>query len=105
VSRRRWLRWLVIAAVIVQLALPLAALAGPRPSRFGWQMFTAMAPIPVVWTEFADGDLSAVDLDTLLIHPRSEADLRPALVAALCTDDDVRAVLVETIEGRSRTSC
>jgi hypothetical protein len=98
------LRGIVLIAIVIQLAIPAVALTGPRPSRFGWQMFTAMAPAPAVWTEAADGSLTSVDLDTLLVHRRPETDLTPALVSALC-QDDVVAVVVEGIERRSRNPC
>ena len=103
---RTILRWLVIAFLIVQVAVPLAALAGPRPGRFGWQMFTTYAPIPRVWTETIDGSLSEVDLEALLVNPRPETDLTPALAAALCDDEGVRAVLIERLaRDPGRVSC
>jgi hypothetical protein len=99
------LRWIVLAAIVAQLAIPALALTGPRPTRFGWQMFTTMAPAPSVWTEEADGSLRPVDLDALLVHGRPETDLTPALVATLCEGTGVRAVVVEGLDGRSRNPC
>lgn len=100
------LRWLVIAFVIVQVAVPVAALAGPRPGRFGWQMFTTYAPVPRVWIETSDGSLSDVDLEALLVHPRPETDLTPALAAVLCQDDGVQAVLIERLgDDLARVPC
>lgn len=93
------LRWLVVAFVIVQVAVPIVALAGPRPGRFGWQMFTTYAPVPRVWIETTNGSLSEVYLEALLVHPRPETDLTPALAAALCDDEGVQAVLIERLAG------
>ena len=97
-------RWAVIIAIVVMVALPATALFEPRPARFGWQMFTAMAPVPAAWTEHGDGSQTPIDVGALLVHPRPEADLAPALAAALC-EPGVRAVVVETLEGRRRIAC
>jgi hypothetical protein len=99
------IRWIVILAIVLQLAVPVAALFGPRPSPFGWQMFTAMAPLARVWTEAGDGSLAPVRVEDLLVHPRPEADLGPALVHALCGEADVRAVVIEEGGERTRTPC
>lgn len=98
---RRLVMAFVIAFVVVQLAMPAMALLGDRPTRFGWQMFTAYAPPPEVSVMSTDGELRPVDLDELLALPRPEADLISAIVTALCDDPDTGAVLVER-DGETR---
>lgn len=102
---RQLVRWGVVIAVILMVAVPTVALFEPRPARFGWQMFTAMAPDAVAWTEDADGSLEPVDLDALLVHARPEADLTDAIAAKLCAGGDVRAVVIETFRERRRIEC
>ena len=104
-SARMMRRWLVVVSVIAMVAVPTAAMFEPRPARFGWQMFTAMAPVPAAWVETTDGNERPVDVGALLVHPRPEADLAPALAELLCRQAEVRAVVVEGLRSRSRISC
>lgn len=99
------LRWLVVAFLALQLTLPVLALAGPRPTGFGWQMFTAYAPPPAVSVELADGSVVGVDLSQLLAHPRPEAELGGPIVAALCGRDGVVAVILTELDVPRRVPC
>lgn len=102
---RTVLRWLVAGFLALQLTLPILALAGPRPTGFGWQMFTAYAPPPTVSVELADGSVVEVELLELLAHPRPEADLDTAIVAALCGRDGVVAVTLTELDAPRRVPC
>lgn len=104
-TRRAILRWLIVAFLAVQIALPILALAGPRPTGFGWQMFTAFAPPPAVSIELGDGSVLPIELAELLAHPRPEADLDTPIVTALCEREDVVAVIVIAIDGHRRVAC
>lgn len=104
-TRRAILRWLIVAFLVVQLALPILALGGPRPTGFGWQMFTAYAPAPIVTVEMTDGSARSIELGELLAHPRPEADLVTAIVAELCGRDGVVAVTVQETDEHHRVSC
>lgn len=104
-TRRTLLRWLIVAFLALQLTLPILALAGTRPTGFGWQMFTAYAPPPSVSVELADGSVEPVELAQLIAHPRPEADLDAAIVAALCDRDGVLAVTVTKRDEPRRTPC
>lgn len=95
-SRGSLRRWLVVAFLVVQLVVPIVVLTAPRPSRFGWQMFTAYAPLPTVWAEDPAGERAAVDVERLLVHPRPEANLSQPIAEAVCRTDDVVAVVVES---------
>lgn len=99
---RPLLRWLVVAFLVVQLGVPLVVLTAPRPSRFGWQMFTTHAPLPAVWIEEVDGTRTPVDAEDILVHPRPEADLSAPLAAALCGQDDIVAVVIDPLVAQSR---
>jgi hypothetical protein len=104
-TRRTVLRWLIAAFLAVQLTLPILALAGPRPTGFGWQMFTAYAPPPTVSIEMADGSVVPIELADLLAHPRPEADLHTPIVADLCEREDVVAVILTAVGGDRRVAC
>lgn len=104
-TRRTVLRWLIVGFLALQLALPVLALAGPRPTGFGWQMFTAYAPPPSVSVELADAVVTPVELADVLAHPRPEADLDAALVDALCDRDGVVAVILTDLDGPRRVPC
>lgn len=99
------LRLLIVAFLALQLVLPVLALAGPRPTRFGWQMFTAYAPPPTVSVESDDGSVEAVELGELLAHPRPEADLDTAIVTALCDRGDVVSVILADGTAARRVPC
>lgn len=99
------LRWLIVAFLALQLTLPILALAGPRPTRFGWQMFTAYAPAPSVSVERTDGSVEPVELSELLAHPRPEADLHSTIVDALCDRGGVVAVRLADAGGSRRVAC
>ena len=70
---RRWLFILVVLGLAVQVAIASAAFVGPRPTRFGWQMYTAVPYKPIVWT-VSGNDRTSVDIDDLLINARAEID-------------------------------
>jgi hypothetical protein len=97
---------LVVGFLAFQIAVPAISLLGPRPVRFGWHMYTAFAPTPLVWTEGLDGRLSEVDPDTVLVASSPEFDHGRALLAPLCRRAGVQAVVVDTlVSGRSRLTC
>ena len=98
-------RWAVIGAILLMVAVPAAALFEPRPARFGWQMFTAMAPVPAAWVERDDGTEEPIDVESRLVQPRPEADIRGALADVLCREPGVTAIVVETLEARRRLEC
>ena len=104
-GRMRFLQAGVALFLAIQIAVPIAALAGPRPTRFSWQMFTTFTPAPAAWIEDADGAVEAVDLAALLVHPRPESDLAGAIVSALCAEEGRVAVIIEQHGRRSRTPC
>jgi hypothetical protein len=97
---------LIVAFLAFQIAVPGITLLGPRPVRFGWHMYTAFAPTPRVWVEGPDGQLSRVDLDSVLVESRPEMDHERVLAPALCRREGVEAVVVDSrVTGRSRLPC
>ena len=102
---QRLLRIAFIAFIVVQFSVPAIALAGPRPSRFAWHMFTTTTPAPEAWIEDATGDLTKVDVRAMLLHPRADASIAQGLVARLCADEAAVAVVTEHLGQRSRYSC
>ena len=102
---QRLLRVAFVAFIVVQLTVPVVALAGPRPSRFAWHMFTTTTPAPEAWIEDAAGDLTKVDVRAMLLHPRADASIARGLVERLCADGAAVAVVTEHLGQRSRYPC
>ncbi len=73
----------------LQIVVPAMRLFGPRPARFGWQMFAAHTVSPAFAVEHADGRRALVDVDDFFAFRRG--DLDPAafdrLPAHLCRID------------------
>ncbi|MGH2428489.1 MAG: hypothetical protein ACRDGV_06320 [Candidatus Limnocylindria bacterium] len=95
----------VVSFLVVQLTVPILALTGPRPARFGWHMYTTLTPVPDAWIEDATGELDRVAVDQLLLRRRSEADLSDVLVRELCRRPGAAAVITERADERIRTVC
>jgi hypothetical protein len=88
----------IIAFLLVQIAVPVAALFGPRPERFAWQMYSALPDVPRAWTVAADGSEQPVDLDALFAVRRAEIDYTTVLRTGLCDATDAPAVKIQANE-------
>ena len=82
----------IIAFLAVQLAVPAAALFGPRPARFSWHMYSALPPVPEAWTVTTDGRREQVDLGSLFAVQRAEIDYVAVVRAGLCGAVDAHAI-------------
>jgi hypothetical protein len=96
---------LFVAFVSVQVLVPALQLAEPRPARFGWQMYTAVVPLPSVWVERPDGQLDQVDVGPLLVRERGEMDLAEPIAEALCASQAIEAVVIEQLAQERRYPC
>lgn len=85
----------------LQVGVPLAALAGPRPARFGWHMYSAVRGLPEVAVRLHTGGVERVDAATLLARPRGEADYADGITRQLCSHAEVAAVAV-TQDGHTK---
>jgi len=90
--------------LLVQVALPVAALFGDRPGRFGWHMYSAVPDLPEVWVIRSDGSEMSVDLSRLA-KGRAEINYTTALWAALCEEPDVSAVRLLRDDESELLSC
>lgn len=95
----------VITFVMIQLAIPILALAQPRPARFGWQMYTALSSLPELKLESADGAITPVDLSDVVARDRAEIDFSPALTEHLCETTNAVAVRIGSGENERRAPC
>ena len=81
----------------LQVVVPAVLLLGPRPARFGWQMFAAHTVAPAFAVEHADGRRALVDVDDFFAFRRG--DLDPAafdrLPAHLCRVDPSIVIVYE----------
>jgi hypothetical protein len=97
----RWTAASVAAAVFmvaflsVQLLVPALALFGPRPTRFAWQMYSALPPVPRAWAVAADGTVREVDLEPLFAARRAEIDYQAVLREGLCDAVDAKAIRLQ----------
>jgi hypothetical protein len=99
-------RTLAVAAFLAvflvwQLVIPTAALFGPRPQRFGWQMYSTFPDLPKAWTIGATGIETQVDVTEYFAQIRGEVDFAAALRAGLC--DASGAVAVKVSDPRGTT--
>ena len=89
----------IVAFLLVQIAVPLVALFGPRPGRFAWQMYSALPDVPRAWTVAADGSEQRVDLDVLFAVRRAEMDYVGVLRTGLCDATGAPAVKIQANDG------
>jgi hypothetical protein len=96
-ARRRTLiiSVLIVVFLVLQVAVPAAALFGPRPGRFAWQMYSALPDVPRAWTIAADGTESLVDLEALFAVRRAEIDYTAVLRTGLCGATGASAVKIQ----------
>ncbi|HET7521610.1 MAG TPA: hypothetical protein VFK61_08760 [Candidatus Limnocylindria bacterium] len=94
---------LFIAAFLgVQLLVPVVQLFGPRPQRFGWQMYSALPEVPRVFAIQADGVEREVDLARLFAVQRSEINYVAALQAGACDATGAAAIRLAFENGESQ---
>ncbi len=77
-------RCFVVVFLVIQVGIPAIQLFAPRPSRWGWQMYSGHRMPVSLEVVFADGHKEAVNPGKLLGYRRTEIDLTPQLVAQLC---------------------
>lgn len=86
---------LVAAFLAIQVVVPVAALFGPRPARFSWQMYSALPDMPQAWVVEPDGSETALDLGLLFAVQRAEIDYAAVLRAGLCDATGAAAVRIK----------
>lgn len=101
-QERRWLFVMVAIALAVQVAVASAAFLGPRPSRYGWQMYTAVPYIPRVWG-ISGEDEREVAIDQLLVNARAEIDYVALIRSRGCDLVDADALRIEHDDARVET--
>jgi hypothetical protein len=94
-TRRTLLTALIAAFVAVQFAVPAVMLFEPRPARFGWQMYSALPPVPEAWTVAANGAETPIDVDAQFAARRAELDYVGILRADLCRATGAIAVRIQ----------
>ncbi len=94
--RQGSIRAIFVGFLAVQLILPLFVLWGPRPSRFGWQMYSAVRPMPRFEVSIADGSTHEVEVARHVVRARAEVPYGTLLPHHLCgVVPGAEAVLVE----------
>lgn len=93
-ARRSVALAMVAAFLLIQLAVPVVSLFGPRPARFAWHMYSALPPVPEAWALGADGGEAPVDLGALFAVQRAELDYASILRGGLCEATGAETVKV-----------
>lgn len=99
-----WRDRLVLAVVVALFAVPAAVLvAGPKPGRFSFQMYTGYGVLSATW-EDSDRRVHVVRLGEHLASARAEVDWTRVLPERLCTwfPDAVRVEVSRTQPGGTR---
>ena len=86
---------LVTAFLAIQVVVPTVALLGPRPARFGWQMYSALPDMPRAWVLNRDGSEHPIDLGRLFAVQRAEIDYVAVLRTGLCEATGFSAVKIQ----------
>lgn len=103
-ASRRWLT-IIVVALALQVVIASVSLAGPRPGRYSWQMYSAVPAVPEVWST-ADGEERPFDIRDALIHARAELDYLEVVRTKGCELTGADAVRYEGSGGVSETvSC
>lgn len=89
--------------LVWQLVVPTAALFGPRPQRYGWQMYSTFPALPKAWTIDAQGVATPVEVKQYFANARAEMDFAAALRAGLCDASGAVAVKVSDPRGTTET--
>jgi hypothetical protein len=95
----------VVLFLAWQVAVPVLGLFGPRPGRFGWQMYASFPAPPRAWLVRANGSEDLVDLGSLFAVERAEIDYARALRTGLCDATDATAIRVEQPDGEVTVTC
>lgn len=94
-GRQQVVLTIFLAFLAVQVAIPLVQLAGDRPERFGWQMFSGSRTQPEFEIVKTDGSIQAVNAKDYLGYLRLEMEYADELAIHLCDIDvDTEAVRI-----------
>jgi hypothetical protein len=96
-------RNLLTAAIIVQFAVPAAALIQPPPTRFGFQMYSGQGNLTI---EVLDGAGQPIEVELtnyFAAPPRLELDWTKKLPEHLCTVVPEAALVTVTQPDQSRS--
>ena len=90
----------VVLFVAVQLILPAIMLFTPRPSPFGWQMYSAARSLPEVVAVDEDGSERRVDVLAHVAGPRAEIDYAGRFADQACRIVDAARIRITDAGGR-----
>ena len=83
----------VVALLVVQVLVAVVMALGPRPSPYGWQMYSAVPFKPDAWA--VHGEVAEpLNVDEMLVHPRVEIDYVALLRSHGCAFASAGAMLV-----------
>jgi hypothetical protein len=85
-DRRFWPISVFLTYLIVQIGVPAVSLTGPRPSRFGWQMFAGVRSLDVYSVVRQDASAHPIGRQAFFGNPRADMEIDvPSLVLRICS--------------------
>ena|SRR5579859_5441100 len=90
-----WVAAALVAFMTIQVVVPIVGLFGPRPARFGWQMYSVAEAAPQAWAEARNGSLTSIDLVGRLAVLRADTRDATAIGTALCAGSTYTAVVIQ----------
>lgn len=97
--------FLFLTYLIVQIGVPTFMLAGPRPSRFGWQMFAGIRSLDTFSVVRHDASSDRIDLRTYFGNPRSDTEVDvPTFASRICSQqgDAIAVRVTNAMRGDTR---
>lgn len=82
VAKRRGAAIGFLLLLAIMIGLPVWNFSKPRPTRFGWQMYSGVRPVPQFWLVFPNNQPQEVPLREILAHPRNDQSEYEAAIAA-----------------------
>ena len=101
--RPSWRPRLIVAAVVIQVAVPAAALAHGVPSRFGFHMYSGRDLGLAIEVVDSGGRRLQVDLDDYAASGRPELDWTEVLPEAICRRTPEAAEVTVRSQGNERS--
>lgn len=90
-------RTAVISAMVAlflawQILVPALMLFAQRPARFGWQMYSSLPDLPLVWRIDNQGREWPIEVTSVFAEPRAEIHYAAVLRAGVCDLPDTAKV-------------
>ena len=94
----------VAVALAIEVIVAALALAGPRPGRFGWQMYSGVPVVPTVHAVTGDREVE-VDVNDWLVTSRFEIDYSDLARSSGCRLTGADFIRITFADGEETVRC